>query len=792
MIAAPATEPASPSVPTPGVDVAWSSVPVPLTDLVGREAEVAEVGALLRREDVRLVTLTGPGGVGKTRLALAVADAVRDAFAGVAFVPLAAVRDPGLVLPTVAAALGVRETGERSVVAGLAAALRDHPVLLVLDNLEQVLAAAPRIAELLAACSGVKVLATSRAPLRLSGERDVHVLPLALPDPVADARGVLSFAELARNDAVRLFAERAQSAQLDFALTADNAAAVVAICRRLDGLPLAIELAAARVRLAPPAALLPRLERRLPLLTSGARDLPQRLRTMRDAIGWSYDLLTEEEQALFRRLAIFDGGFTLEAAEVVAGGIDVLDGVGALMDASLLRREGGPRYAMLETVREFGLELLAESGEETAARRAHADHFADLVGRAAPALRRYDSAEGLAWRDRLAADAANLRAALAWRLDQAKDRSSAEAALQMASALGWYWFFRGQSREGRHWLDRSLAADVGVTPAVRARTESTAAWLAWDLGDRPAAVVRAEAAVASFRAVGDEPGAAFALHLLGMATQDLGDLDRAEGILQEAFAAYRAVGEVAFAGQVLGDLGAGRWAMGDRAAAESLLAESLTLIRGSDEALMAVHPLTNVGGMALERGDLARAAAVLGEALALARTHGYLRGLPGCLEGTATLAVARAETATAARLLGAAEALREAIGRPMPPLDRARHERVVDTVRAQLPEPVFASAWAAGRSLPLEHALAEAESALVDTGRSQGDEPAASTKAVGLTTREADVLRLLVEGRSNPEIADALFIGRGTVRTHVSNILGKLGAATRTEAADIARRLGLV
>ena len=430
---------------------------------------------------------------------------------------------------------------------------------------------------------------------------------------------------------------------------------------------------------------------------------------MRDAIAWCYDLLSEDEQALFRRLAVFAGGFDLDGGrggrrveESRSRGVEkkhrifsstprlldsstTLDLVAALVEVSLLRLEqiagggagpdenGGPRYAMLETVREFGLEQLAACGEEAALREAHAAYFAGLVDRAAPALRRFNSAEGGAWRSRLAPDEANLRAALAWHLERSRSPidgtspKTGEPALRMAGALGWFWFFRGQSREGRDWLDRALAAGGAASPEAIATGQQTAAWLAWEHGDRAAAIAYATAALTTFRELGDESSAAAALHLAGMASQDLGDLAQGDAFLTEALAAYRAIGGAARAGQVLADLAAGRWATGDPVAADALFAESLDLIAGSDEPLLAVHPLTNAGGRALERGDLDRAAAHLGEALAVARANDYARGLPGCFEGAATLAAARGEAGAAARLLAAAAALREAIGRTVPP-----------------------------------------------------------------------------------------------------------------------------
>src|SRR5215218_4955405 len=442
------------------------SLPTPLTRLIGRETELAALRAVLCDEEVRLVTLVGPGGVGKTRLAIAAVASIAAAFAdGVVFVPLAAVSDPALVLSAIAQALDIRETLERPLPEALMAALRDRHLLLVLDNFEHVLATAAELAQLLEACPAVTALVTSRAPLRLRGERRVPTPPLTLPAP-SDSPAI---ADLAGYEAIALFIERAQSDQHEFTLNPGNADVVVEICRRLDGLPLAIELAAAWMRMLPPPELLRRLETRLPLLHGGASDQPGRLQSMRTAIAWSYDLLSEDEAFLFRHLAVSLGGFTIEAAEWLwdaghtsaantspVSGVDPLDVLTGLIDKSLIQpaQSGGatPRFTMLETVREFGLEQLAERGEEAATRANHAAYYLALAERTAPMLR---GSGGPAAFVALEREHANLRTALTW----FEAHGEAETFLRLAAALGFFWNMTGHWSEGNAWLARALAAD---------------------------------------------------------------------------------------------------------------------------------------------------------------------------------------------------------------------------------------------------------------------------------------------------------------------------------------------
>src|SRR5215203_3311252 len=467
-------------------------LPESVTSFVGREQEVAAVCALLRRADVRLLTLTGPGGVGKTRLALAVADALASTFAdGVQFVSLAPLTDPGLVDATVAQALSIREAGEDPLRTQLVASLRSRCLLLILDNFEQVLEAAPMVTELLVSCPQLRALVTSRTLLGVSGEQIYPVPPLELPTPLRGGTAI-PLEVLASSAAVQLFVERVRAVRPNFTPTQQNAAAVAAICHRLDGLPLAIELAAARVRHLPPPELLIRLAHRLPLLTGGPRDQPARLQTMRDAIAWSHDLLSPEEQALFRRLAVFAGGFTLKAAEAVvtkvgasASETDLLDVLGQLVDKSLVYRvdhpDGEPRVGMLETIREFALEQLIACDEETILRDAHAAYFLTLVERSD---REHSHAqEEIEYVPRPGGDQDNLRAALNW----FEASGQTECFLRLATSAAGLWDVLGQYHEGLDWLQRALAISGNSAPSVRMRALRRLGVLAGNSGRYPLA-----------------------------------------------------------------------------------------------------------------------------------------------------------------------------------------------------------------------------------------------------------------------------------------------------------------
>ena len=624
------TVPLDRAEPPPFLDL-----PLPLSTFVGREQESTAVEELLaRRASVRLISLTGPGGVGKTRLALEVTRSAAASFAdGAVFVPLAPLRDPALVFPTIAKVVGLGDTAGRSIIEALSVFLRAKDLLLVLDNIEHVLSVTPLLAQLLGACPGLTLLVTSRSVLHISGEHTIRVPPLDPPSPDAPPR----VDQLGQYDGIRLFVDRARAVEAGFELTKENATSVAAVCQRLDGLPLGIELAAARVSHLPPGALLTRLERRLPLLRGGPRDQPDRLRTMRDAIAWSHDLLSPDEQLLFRRLGVFAGGFTLEGAEAIANGggeeegrgggefasvspspsqgdspvpltahsPSVLDLVASLVDSNLVQyipgaTGAGPRFGMLETIREFALEQLTKCGEDGATRDAHAAYFLAFAEVADDGLLLPDPVHG-EWRERMASEGDNLRAALGW-LDS---REQEAHLLRLAVALGHFWFLVSDFHEGLGWLERVLERPQKIAtpppsqPTLRGHALFWAGLLALYQLDAERATAYLDESLGLFEQIGEKYGMARALVGAGLVRLHAGDYERALALHEQALALLQPFGDQEhgpsfFATVCFNNLGSAAYGRGDRARAVAEFDEALARTRRLGYTSLLLLPLAGV------------------------------------------------------------------------------------------------------------------------------------------------------------------------------------------------------
>jgi predicted ATPase/DNA-binding CsgD family transcriptional regulator len=769
--------------------------------------------------------------------------------------------------------LGLRQTGPYSLLEELQMALGDQSMLLLLDNFEQVLAAAPLLADLLTACPHLHLLVTSRAALRLQGEHEFAVSPLPLPDlkQLPEGEALTQYAACA------LFVRRVQALKPSFQVTQTTVRTIAEICIRLDGLPLAIELAAARTRLLSPQALLARLEHRLEVLTDGARNVPTRQQTLRATIAWSYQLLSAEGQQLFRYLSVFVGGCTLDAIEAIAptcglGALTILDGVSMLLENHLLRQveqhDGEPRLLMLETLREFGLECLETSGEGAAARQAHAQYYLALAEEAAPHLM---GPEQVRWMDRLEQEHDNLRAVLQHTMTG--EDEEVEQALRLGTALAWFWYVRGYASDGHRWLEWMQEERRGSAER-RARALNQSAWLAIWRDEYELAHAFSSESLAFYRELGDVRGMAWALFRLGDATQDRSNYAQARTLYEEALTLFRQVGDQEASATSLAAIAYGAASQGDFKKAGALAEEALALSRARGDNQGILYALVRlVRCLYLSQTDLARALALAQECLTLSREVGYKQGiaaalsylgllalergavdearshleeamtirkelsspwgiargmyylaslsvvqrdyatartsyeaslellqevgdrefLASCLEELAAVVVAQesekrsvSEIFWAAQLWGAAERLREDIGAPIPPVRRAAYAQAVALAYSQVGRQAFRSSWTQGRSMTPKQALTMQPEAKASAFTSPEHAVASKPVATGLTAREKEVLRLVTEGLTNPQIAERLVVSLPTVSTHVTSVFNKLQVNSRSAATRYA------
>jgi predicted ATPase/DNA-binding CsgD family transcriptional regulator len=773
---------------------AQHNLPSQLTSFIGREREIAQLRTLLA--DTRLLTLTGAGGIGKTRLALEAAALLLPEYPdGVWLVELAPLPDPALLPQAVALSAGVRQEFSRPVLESLASALQDSCVLLVLDNCEHMVAACAALADaLLRACPRLRILATSRESLGVPGETAWPVPALTLPSARATApvgaAAQPALTELAASEAVRLLVNRAGAVSPGFHLSAQNAPAVADVCRRLDGLPLAIELAAARVKALGIQEIAARLDDRLRLLAHGGRTAPPRHQSLRAAIEWSYEQLDASERLVFDRLSVFAGGWTLEAAEAVCGAApeeadpaldaSALDLLSRLVEKSLvlaeLEPDGAVRYRLLETLRQFGQEHLRARGgtELEATRRRHAAFFLGLVERAGPELD--GSAQGV-WLDRLEAERDNLRAVF----DRAIELGEQGAALRLGANLWRFWERHGHFSEGRLWLERALAMAGAAPDALRATALHGAGHLAWRQRDLERAACLHQESLSLSRAGVDSDGVARSLYGLARVAASRGDYAAAISSAEESLAIRRTLGnrnDIAITLNVLGEIARYRR---DYARAGALYQESLALFRETGDKLGIQIELHNLGYVLKQQGELRRAADVFAESLELSRELGIRMGMASCIGGLAGVATGEGRPERAARLFGAAEALREAIAFPMEVVDRAELDRDVAAVEAALGEAALRAAWSEGRAMPLEQAVEEALAGGARRSRIEPGRRDDAEAADALTPREREVAALVAQGLTNRQIAEALVIAKQTADRHVSNILAKLGFASRAQ-----------
>jgi predicted ATPase/DNA-binding CsgD family transcriptional regulator/DNA-binding XRE family transcriptional regulator len=803
---------------------AYTGLPTPFSSFIGRDTTIAEMRGVLATN--RLVTLLGPGGIGKTRLAVEVATRVLDEFAdGVVFVGLANLRDPDLVVNAIAHALGIQDMDGGGLAGRVQSQLRTADLLLVLDNFEHLLPATQTVGTLLTNCRRLKLLITSRAALRLSGEREIAVQPLTFPDP----HEMPAPEQLAEYEAVRLFMDRAASVRPQLSLNDRQGDVVARICARLDGLPLAIELVVARLRVLSPEVLLERLARSLPLLVGGARDLPARQQTLTATISWSYDLLDPAEQRFFRRVSVFVGGFTLEAAEAVCGSADleltVVDALESLLAKSLVgHQEGehdGPRFRMLETVREYALDQARIAGEVAHFRRRHAEYFLRLARLAAS---NFASVNAPAWLQRLETDHNNLRASLSWALEE----RDADTALGLSSAIWHFWYARGYLAEGSRWLDEALrlAEDVRSTAdsfeQQRARALTGAGVLAHYQGHYARAAALCGQSLALSRQLGDQAGVAGALHGLALVARSGGDFATARTMYEEARRIHEALADRWGLSYTLRYLGVVLWMEADYTTARAVIEASLSLASEIADTQGMATTLTVQSYIACSLGQHPTAEAAARDALSRHETYGDRRGaaqalwalgmatagqsrydeanahhkhalsifhevgdryfMGVCFIGLAQVAMAGGRPRDAVCLLAADSAMMTGMGAPRWPSVRPYIQQTLDQARLALSDSVFEQAWSAGEALTVDQAVALGM-AVRDPHRVTDGTRTESNPASPLTVRQVAIARGIARGLTNKQIAAELVIAEGTADRHVANILERLGFASRAQIA---------
>ena len=776
------------------------NLPIQLTSFIGRERELAQVKRLLSAS--RLVTLSGPGGCGKTRLAIKVAGDAHDSFAdGVWWVELAALADETLVPQAIARTLEVREAPNEPLLETLANFLRAKALLLVIDNCEHLITACAQLVEYwLRASPTLNILATSREPLAIGGETVYQVPTLSLPVSDADAP-----TQLLHSEAVRLFIERAQAVSPNFVLSEQNARTIAQICQRLDGIPLAIELAAARVKLLTVQHLAKRLDDRFNLLTTGSRTALPRQQTLRATIDWSYDLLTEPERVLLRRLAVFAGGCTLEAAEQVCAdqvGTDgllssqILDLLSHLVDKSLVivdKQGDETRYRMLETIRQYASEKLSseanESGESAHVRDRHLDFFFKLIEEAEPKLR---GAEEMVWLERLDQEHDNLRTALEW----AMLKDNPDVSLEFVSHLRWFLWVRGYLREGSEFIVRAMEKSQRASIPALAAARVTFGIFMVAFGEYERAETSFQEGFMLYEGLGDEVGVGAARHYLAVSAGWQGDRVRLTALLEENLALWRKLGDKWWIAQTLDNLGGNSRGLPDPKKTAANLDEALTLWKEIGNKRGLARSTERLAQVMEALGNYGRAMQLNSEALSTLLELRDQWSFAQCLITGASVAGALRHFEAAARFLGAAAALREAMGFELPSTDQIEHERIIARVRPALDDATFLAAWNQGRTMTMQQVVECARAIelapMTTSAQVSPSRQAAKDKFGGLTEREREVAAHIAQGQSNREIAEALVVSERTVETHVTNILNKLGFTNRAEIRKWAVEKGLV